>query len=91
MKKIIIQRLNCDKKTAERLEMKLNAISDELKPILNDWLEYGSENSEIEFYGYSINSLMKKEGMKFTGALLTLDWLIREPQKAASVIEKGIM
>ena len=34
---------------------------------------------------------MKKDGMKFTGALLTLDWLIRDPKKASAVIEKGIM
>lgn len=91
MKNIIIERLNCDEKTAERLESKLNGIADELKPVLNAWLESGTETSDLEFNGYSINSLMKKDGMKFTGALLTLDWLIRDPEKAASVIEKGIM
>lgn len=91
MKNIIIERLNCDERTAERLAAKLTAISDELKPILNAWLESAVENSDIEFNGYSINSLMKKDGVKFTGALLTLDWLIREPEKAAAVIEKGIL
>lgn len=91
MKNIIIERLNCDEKTAERLAAKLNGIADELKPILNAWLETGTETSDIEFNGYSIDSLMKKDGMKFTGALLSLDWLIREPEKAAAVIEKGIM
>mgnify|MGYP000103969878 CR=1 FL=1 len=91
MKNIIIERLNCNVKTAEKLETKLNVISDELKPILNAWLESGLETSDIEYNGYSINSLMKKDGMKFTGALLTLDWLIRDPKKASAVIEKGIM
>ena len=91
MKNIIIERLNCDEKTAERLEAKLNGISDELKPILSAWLESGVETSELEFNGYSINSLMKKDGVKFTGALLTLDWLIRDPEKAAEIIGKGIM
>ena len=41
MKNIIIERLNCNVKTAEKLETKLNVISDELKPILNAWLESG--------------------------------------------------
>ena len=91
MKNIIMERLNCDERIAERLEVKLKGISDDLKPILNTWLKFGVENSDIEFNGYSIDSLMKKDGVKFTGALLTLDWLIREPQKAILVIEKGIM
>ena len=91
MKNIIIERLNCDEKTAERLEKKLSTISKELKPILDAWLESGTECSDIEFNGYSINSLMNKDGVKFTGALLTLDWLIRDPKNASAVIEKGIM
>ena len=91
MKKMIIERLSCDEKTAERLEAKLKSISEELKPILNAWLENGTQDNSQMFNGYSLNSLMAKDGMKFTGALLTLDWLIREPETAAAVIEKGIM
>lgn len=91
MKDIIMERLDCDEKTAERLAAKLTAISDELKPILEEWLVSGVESNDIEFNGYSINSLLKKDGVKFTGALLTLDWLIRDPKKAAAVIEKGIL
>lgn len=91
MKNKIMERLNCDEKTAERLAVKLSAISDKLKPILDAWLESAIESNDTEFNGYSINSLMKKDGVKFTGALLTLDWLIRDPKKAAAVIEKGIL
>ena len=91
MKDIIIARTNCDEKTAERLETKLRNISQELTPILDAWLKEGIESSDVQYHGYSINSLMKKDGVKFTGALLTLDWVIRDPEKAKSVIEKGIM
>lgn len=90
MKKKIMERTHCDEQTAERLEAKLKIISAELKPILDAWLDSGEEKNDIVFHGYSVNSLMKKNGMKFTGALLTLDWLIREPEKAAAVIEQGI-
>lgn len=90
MKDIIIARTNCDEKTAERLETKLSNISQELNPILEAWLKEGIESSDVEYNGYSINSLMKKDGVKFTGALLTLDWVIRDPEKAKSVIEEGI-
>ena len=91
MKKIIMERLNCDEKTAERLESKLKGISKELKPILDMWLKSGIEESDYQINGYSINSLVKNNGVQFTGALLTLDWLIREPKKAAMAIKKGIM
>lgn len=90
MKKIIMERLKCDEKTAQKLEEKLRMVSDELKPILSEWIESGTEANACIFNGYSVDSLMKNHGMQFTGALLTLDWLIREPEKATLVIEKGI-
>lgn len=91
MKRMIMERLNCNEATAARLEEKLTGIADELKPILNAWLEEGTEDSDIDFHGYSVNSLMRNHGVRFTGALLTLDWLIREPEKAAEALRKGIM
>ena len=51
MKKTIIERLNCDEKTAERLEAKLKGISEELKPILNAWLENGTQDNSQMFNG----------------------------------------
>ena len=90
MKNIIMQRMNCEEAKAERLAVKLSTIEDALKPMLNEWLENGTETSDVEFGGYSINSLMEKHSMKFTGAILTLDWLIRDPKTATMAIKQGI-
>jgi len=90
MKNKIIQRMNCDEKQAEKLEKKLSAVDPVLKPILNNWLENGIEENDQDFNGYSINTLMKNRSLTFTGALLTLDWLMREPELATKAIKEGI-
>ncbi|MBR2589744.1 MAG: hypothetical protein IKE65_02345 [Clostridia bacterium] len=90
MKEKIMQRKNCTEQMAAKLESKLSKISPELQPILDNWLENGVESSDEMIHGYSVNSLMEKYGLAFTGALLTLDWLLREPETAAAAIEEGI-
>ena len=90
MKKIIMQRMNCDEKQAEKLEKKLSAVDPILKPILNNWLENGIEENDQVFNSFSINTLMKEHSLTFTGALLTLDWLLREPELATKAIKEGI-
>lgn len=39
---------------------------------------------------YTCKGLMKELGLSITGALLTMDWLIREPENAKKAIEEGI-
>ena len=38
----------------------------------------------------SRNSLRNKFGMTYPAALLTMDWLIKEPEKAIESINRGI-
>ena len=90
MKEQIKNRMDVTDEMAEKLEKKLSDIDSSLEHILTDWLINGNEDSDEEFEGYSINSLKDKFGFKFSGALLTLDWLIKEPQIAKEAIKKGI-
>ena len=39
---------------------------------------------------YTCKGLMQKFGLSLTGALLTLDWLLREPEEAKQAIKDGI-
>lgn len=91
MKNELMNRLQCDEVTAERLEKRLTDISDTLQPYLKEWLETGQVDNDLTINGYSVDRLMNTMGMKYTGALLTLDWLIREPELASEAIERGIM
>lgn len=91
MKNIIMQRLGFGEAEAELLARDLGNVCEELKPLVNAWVETGAEDDSTLYHGYSVNSLKETFGMYFSGAVLTLDWLIREPEKAMSALAAGIM
>jgi hypothetical protein len=39
--------------------------------------------------GYTLQNLMSDHGMNPIAALLTLDWLVREPEQALKSLERG--
>lgn len=90
MKKTIMERTGFDEATAELMEKELSAVCEQLKPLVRNWLETGAEDDDTMYEGYSLNSLKQTYDMYFTGAVLTLDWLIREPEKAKEAMRYGI-
>lgn len=89
IKNILIER-GYPEKPAILVAEKLANISPSLKPALDAWLKDGMETDESA-EGFSTSSLMSKQkGMTYPAALLSIDWLLREPQKAKPIIEKGI-
>lgn len=69
---------------------KLSNLSGLLKDAAQTWLNTGSE-PVVASHGYSTKSLMERHpGMTYPAALLTVDWLERDPEKAKTIIEKGI-
>lgn len=72
-------------KTLEKIE--------QFSPIIKDsfqkWAKTG-KSSDTAIEGYCFDDLVKKYGMKPVGAFITLDWLIREPEKAKASLAKGI-
>lgn len=64
-----------------------------VNPVLyNAFRAYVKEGTELDLCieGYTCQGLMKELGLSITGALLTMDWLIREPENAKKAIEEGI-
>lgn len=90
MRERIKDYLGCDEKRAAYTEEKLSQIDERLKPILDRWLKDGTESSDDIFHGYSINLLMRRYRMKFTGAILTLDWIVKDPVCAQEALKYGI-
>lgn len=90
MKNIIMERMGFDEAAAQLLEKDLSNVCDQLKPLVQRWLETGADDDDTMYEGYSLNSLKQTYDMYFTGAVLTLDWLIREPEKAKAAIRYGI-
>lgn len=59
-----------------------------LLPLVEKWMN--GENVDYSCHNYSIFELMKSRGMNYPAALLTIDWLIKEPEKAKKSLMKGI-
>lgn len=53
------------------------------------WLEY-KEETDYLIEGIKLSDLKMKFGMTYPAALLTMDWLIKEPNIAIKAINRGI-
>lgn len=67
-------------KTAEMVARELMNVDNSLSMLVVKWLK--DEHTDFESHGYSISGLMKDRNMTYPAALLTIDWLIKEPEKA---------
>ena len=56
-------------------------------PYFLAWVENPEDQHDIIFDGISLCKLMEKKGMNYLAALLTIDWLAKEPSIAKPIIE----
>lgn len=63
-------------------------VDSRLNPLVVKWLN--GEDEDYASHGYSIFGLMKSRHMTYPAALLTIDWLLKEPEKAKKSLEQGI-
>ena len=77
-------------------EKSANLVLNELAQLsapLNDYLEEWIETGNCKDYtvdGFSIFDFQMNRKMKYPAALLTMDWLIKEPEKAKESLKRGI-
>lgn len=72
---------------AEVVSGELLLVKDELKPLLEGWL--GNEvEADFAAHGYTLLRLMASRGMTYPAALLTMDWLLKEPEIAKQAISR---
>ena len=67
----------------------LSKIDSSLNKALCSWLENGDE-TDMTVEGFSLSGLKVKHKMTYPAALLTMDWLIKEPKEATIAITRGI-
>lgn len=89
MKNIIKRKLGCSEEEADEILGDLEGIEPQLADMLLAWCD-DRPYSDIEVCGYTIHSLMNDYGLGFIGALLTLDWVIKEPKEADQALRFGI-
>ena len=74
-----------------------NLVANELKELTSQltiyrdrWLENGAYNADYAVGEYSISRLCNERRMNYPAALLTSDWLIKEPEAALRSLNRGI-
>ena len=68
---------------------KIEAFSLAVAEAFDNWSKNKSQ-PDISIEGFAFKDLITKWGMKPIGAFITLDWLIREPEKAKVALNRGI-
>ena len=71
------------------LAPRLANLSQELQPLLEEWI-ISEKEQNIIIHDVDMLSLAKSSSLKSPAALLSMDWVIREPDKAIPTIKKGI-
>ncbi|MCM1302291.1 MAG: hypothetical protein NC250_09415 [Alistipes senegalensis] len=64
-------------------------LSSPLDVALRRWLDT-EEIVDFSAEGYSVAQFMQQWGMKYPAALLTMDWILKEPEIAIQELKKGI-
>jgi hypothetical protein len=64
-------------------------LSEPLVKLLMDWLDDEHKQSDFIVDEFSIFKLLQERSMKYPAALLTMDWLIKEPKEARRSLSKG--
>lgn len=75
-------------KMAEMVAKELMNVDNSLSMHVVSWLK--DECEDFESHGYSITGLMKERNMTYPAALLTIDWLIKDPESAKKSLTRGI-
>lgn len=87
IKMILIDR-GYSEKNAILASKELQNLAEPLMPLLERWLADVDDKGDYEIAGYSICQLQKERRMKYPAALLTIDWLIKEPDAALESLRK---
>lgn len=89
IKQILIDR-GYNERHATLVAQELTLLATPLQPLITKWLDDEQCMEDFETECYSISGLMQKRGMTYPAALLTIDWLLKEPEKAKLSLSRGI-
>lgn len=76
-------------KNAERIVLNLQACTPAVQAAFEKWWRGEGLDTHLEVKGYTLQRLIDEYGFEPIAALLDMDWLIREPEKAAQALSEG--
>ena len=86
---LLVQR-GYNENSAKIVSSELLGLASPLEDFFLAWMEDPQNKTNFEVCGYSIFSLMEERKMTYPAAILTIDWLIKEPEKALLSLKRGI-
>lgn len=89
IQEILMQR-GYSQRNAKLVADELQEVASQLSIFRDRWLENGAYNADYVVGEYSISRLCNERRMNYPAALLTLDWLIKEPKAALESLNRGI-
>lgn len=79
-----------DLHSARLVAPELEKLCDPLNEMFEKWIKDKSVIVDFSSHGHSIASLMAMRHMEYPAALLTMDWIVKEPDIALRSLKKGI-
>ena len=89
MVQFLVQEHGYSERAAKGAANKVAASSPAIRSAYVRWRETGELVADLAVAGYSWSQLVAEYNMKAVGALVTLDWLHRDPDKAGKALERG--
>lgn len=86
---ILISELGYSDHVANLTADDLVKVKPQLQPALQKWLD-SREITNVEILGFSIDQLTKQRGYTFPSALISMDWLLTEPDIAQKELSNEI-
>jgi hypothetical protein len=84
----LITKYGYPKSGATLVSSKLLHLQRPINSMFRDWWLFG-EKPNVDIEGYTFESLMELHNMNPIAAFLTLDWLMREPERAKESLKHG--
>lgn len=76
-------------KQSSQLSKDLSGLAQPLAECFSLWALNGKA-VDFSSHGLSVLGLMKKFGLKYPAALLSMDWVVKDPDKAIAAIQRGV-
>lgn len=86
----ILEQRGYDSRSAKLVAGELLELSNPLNDFFAEWIEMESCKKDFSINGYSLFTLMKERNMTYPAALLTMDWLVKDPANAIISLKRGI-
>ena len=86
----ILKQRGYDSRSAELVVGDLLQLSNPLDSFFDEWLNDDSNLSDFTAAGYSVLHLMDERKMTYPAALLTMDWVLKDPESALRSLKRGI-